>query len=332
KGRTWWRRKCRTKHRGPWWRWPIVSISVTCSQVEDCDSDDTDTTVCHTSPVKQHEHLVEIDHLCYNSDSTIYSKMPVGFENSALKMSFSLSSLQPSSGNLESPEHAKLQAERPYNSLTKKPRKDPEQDTWRRSWGNREANKDEFWAALQSNYNYLMDNNLIDSCKEASGELSWDEGDVAATSYTWSFNEFLNQFSELYSWLNSIQEAVYGKEENVTDRNLRVSHMEEMQRKAYRRKLFNDQANKILRRYPDVRDEVTWRMAHLNSKWEMLEQAITPCKKNPDKLDFCADAEHEVRCLKKSGFVRWNHVCRHWTSEWEWTGICRSWRRRHVNT
>ncbi|XP_069685606.1 klarsicht protein isoform X3 [Periplaneta americana] len=225
--------------------------------------------------------------------------MPVGFENSALKMSFSLSSLQPSSGSLESPEHARLRAERPYNSLTKKPRKDPEQETWRRSWGNRDDNKDEFWAALQSNYNYLMDNNLIESCKEASGELSWDEGDVSTNSYTWSFNEFLNQFSELYSWLNSIQEAVYGKEENVTDRNLRVSHMEEMQRKAYRRKLFNDQANKLLRRYPDVRDEVMWRMAHLNSKWEMLEQVITPCKSNPDQLDMCTDVEHEVRCLRK---------------------------------
>jgi hypothetical protein len=63
--------------------------------------------------------------------------------------------------------------------------------------------------------------NIVLMFQEASGELSWDEGDVAA-SYTWSFNEFLNQFSELYSWLNSIQEAVYGKEDNVTDRSLRV--------------------------------------------------------------------------------------------------------------
>jgi len=58
--------------------------------------------------------------------------------------------------------------------------------------------------------------------QEASGELSWDEGDVAAPSYTWSFSEFLKQFSELYSWLNSIQEAVYGKEESVIDRSLRA--------------------------------------------------------------------------------------------------------------
>jgi hypothetical protein len=74
--------------------------------------------------------------------------------------------------------------------------------------------------------------------------------------------------------------------------------MEEMQRKAYRRKLFNDQAYKLLHRYPDERDEVIWRMTHLNSKWEMLEQAVTPCKSNPDQLDMCAGSEGGIpdRC------------------------------------
>ncbi|CAG2064219.1 unnamed protein product, partial [Timema podura] len=48
-------------------------------------------------------------------------------------------------------------------------RRDPEQEIWRRSWGSRDENKDEFWAALQSNYNYLMDNHLIDSCKIFDG-------------------------------------------------------------------------------------------------------------------------------------------------------------------
>ncbi|XP_021925728.1 uncharacterized protein LOC110832755 isoform X2 [Zootermopsis nevadensis] len=301
-GRLWWRRKSRTKYRGPWWRWPAVSIFVTYSEVHDwvsVDKDDaqrSDTTPCH---VTRRARIVGTDQLCYNSDSSLYSKMPVGFENSALKMSFSLSSLQRSSGSLESPEHARLRAERPYNSLTKKPRKDPELDAWRRSWGYSVENKDEFWAALKPDYYYLMDNNLIESCKEASGELSWDEKDVTAASYTWSFSEFLKQFSELYSWLNSIQEAVYGKEENVIDRSLRVSHVEDMQHKVYRRKLFNDQANRLLRRCPDMRDEVMWRMARLNSKWEMLEQAITPCKSNPGQLDVCTDVEHEVKCLRK---------------------------------
>nr|CAD7431740.1 unnamed protein product [Timema monikensis] len=239
---------------------------------------------------------VEAPPLVCESVSTLCN-MPVGFENSAMKMSFSLSSLPPSSASLESPEHVRLTVERPYNSLTKKPRRDPEQETWRRSWGSRDENKDEFWAALQSNYNYLMDNHLIDSCKEANGELSWDEQDVSQRP--WTFNEFLSQFSELYSWLNNIQETVYGKEENVTDRNLRLSHMEEIQRRSYRRKLFNDQAGQLMQRYPDVRDEVMWRVSHLNSKWEMLQQAMSPGKSKPDQRDVCTDVEHELRCLRK---------------------------------
>lgn len=89
------------------------------------------------------------------------------FENSALKASFSLSSLQPSTG-LEGVEHAGgrgIKNERLYNSLTKK-RKEPKQDnSWRRSWGSSCDNKDDFWSALQANYDYIMDNNLIDSCQ-----------------------------------------------------------------------------------------------------------------------------------------------------------------------
>jgi hypothetical protein len=80
-GRFWSRRKHRAKYRGPWWRLPAVSLSVTYSQVCDwvsIDSDGTqwsDTTLCH---VTQHGHLVEIDRLCYNSDSTLYNRMPIG--------------------------------------------------------------------------------------------------------------------------------------------------------------------------------------------------------------------------------------------------------------
>lgn len=36
---------------------------------------------------------------------------------------------------------------------------------WRRSWGSSASDqKDDFWSALQANYNYIMDNNLIDKC------------------------------------------------------------------------------------------------------------------------------------------------------------------------
>lgn len=56
-------------------------------------------------------------------------------------------------------------------------------DLWRRSWGSGQSTcslhsnaysgtgKDELWAAIQTNYNYIMDTNLMDCCQEASGEL-----------------------------------------------------------------------------------------------------------------------------------------------------------------
>lgn len=64
-------------------------------------------------------------------------------------------------------------------------RKDPEQEQWRRSWGSRDENKDDFWAAIQSNYNYIMDTNLIDSCKVSFSVLQF---------------EFTKSF-DLWSWL-----------------------------------------------------------------------------------------------------------------------------------
>lgn len=32
--------------------------------------------------------------------------------------------------------------------------------------------KDDLWAAIQANYNYIMDTNLLDSCKEAERHLA----------------------------------------------------------------------------------------------------------------------------------------------------------------
>lgn len=61
-------------------------------------------------------------------------------------------------------------------------------EAWRRSWGSGHSHsscslqsnatnclsvtgKDEFWAALQTNYNFIMDTNLLESCKEARVEI-----------------------------------------------------------------------------------------------------------------------------------------------------------------
>lgn len=48
------------------------------------------------------------------------------------------------------------------------------------------------------------------------------DGDLTRHTGTWTLKEFYSQFSELYSWLNSVQETIYGKEENITDKALRA--------------------------------------------------------------------------------------------------------------
>lgn len=64
-------------------------------------------------------------------------------------------------------------------------KRDSERELWRRSWGSGHSHsscslqsstttgigKDDFWAALQTNYNFIMDTNLLDSCREARGEI-----------------------------------------------------------------------------------------------------------------------------------------------------------------
>lgn len=71
-------------------------------------------------------------------------------------------------------------------------KRNSDRELWRQSWGSAhsqsscsvhsnaatasntglsQSGKDDFWAALQTNYNYIMDTNLLDTCKEARCEL-----------------------------------------------------------------------------------------------------------------------------------------------------------------
>ncbi|KAJ8926943.1 hypothetical protein NQ314_020795 [Rhamnusium bicolor] len=183
--------------------------------------------------------------------------MPVGisFENSSLKASFSLSSLPASENTPEKGVKPRL-----YNSLTKNRVK---ATAVRRSWGSTASDhREEFWSVLQANYNYIMDNQLIDKCQEVDGDLTRHTG-------TWTLKEFYSQFSELYSWLNSVQETIYGKEENITDKALRAV------------------ASQLVQLYPEVQEEVGWRATHLNSKWDSILSILGPSDCDHCDQDTC---------------------------------------------
>lgn len=61
------------------------------------------------------------------------------------------------------------------------------------------------------------------------------------------------------------------------------SYIEDVQRKNYRRKLFNEQAGKLLSKYPDSRDDISRHVSHLNAKWELIEQLLSSGKDSLDK-------------------------------------------------
>ncbi|XP_034133640.1 uncharacterized protein LOC117587205 isoform X2 [Drosophila guanche] len=121
---------------------------------------------------------------------------PLNYSKNSGKQSQSMSSLQPNEE--EHQEHrrdviqAKLHMERPYNSLKKNAHSGGGgkygNKMHRYSWGQSSqsssnslhssatlglgsSGKDDLWAAIQTNYNYIMDTNLLDTCKEARCEI-----------------------------------------------------------------------------------------------------------------------------------------------------------------
>ncbi|XP_043649382.1 pneumococcal serine-rich repeat protein isoform X2 [Drosophila teissieri] len=109
--------------------------------------------------------------------------------NDLMKQSQSMTSLQASNEEQQESRdviQAKLHLERPYNSLKKNSHSNK---MHRYSWGSGNSQcsstslhssatlglgssgKDDLWAAIQTNYNYIMDTNLLDTCKEARCEI-----------------------------------------------------------------------------------------------------------------------------------------------------------------
>ena len=122
----------------------------------------------------------------------------------------------------------------------------------------------------------------MESCKEAGR----DALDARDASHEPTFTEFAALFAELYAWLSGIQEAAYSEETSAAER---VAHLERLHREAGRRAQLNEHADRVLLRYPELRDEVSWRVAHINSKWDGLLLAMAPAQAAADhNAGMCA--------------------------------------------
>ncbi|XP_044765363.1 uncharacterized protein LOC123321698 isoform X2 [Coccinella septempunctata] len=217
--------------------------------------------------------------------------MPVGTScrNSTMKNSFSLSSLQ-------APDAATREREiksRQFNSLTKKRVKSP---NVRKSWGSTTSSeqRDDFWMSLQENYNYIMDNHLIDKCQEVKTDIALDRKEREST-----LDDFIVEYSKLYSLIDSVQEMIYGKEESITDKAIRLQCQSLVLEHSPLMNLLNERASQLVQSHPEVQDEVTWRLGHLNSKWDTISSILGASECGHCEQESCLDLDHEIKCLRK---------------------------------
>ncbi|KAJ2954693.1 hypothetical protein O0L34_g2993 [Tuta absoluta] len=152
------------------------------------------------------------------------------------------------------------------------------------------------------------------SFQEANGELLSNNSSVlqcgprllnptSTINRQWSLNQLISEFTELCQWLTHVQEEIYSSPENLSSRRLRMNRMSELVAVEPRRVKFIEQASAILERIPEAGAEVTWRVEHLNVKWEGLRLLLSPEQQSQDgDSSDTVDTAHELRCLR-----RWLH-------------------------
>lgn len=139
-----------------------------------------------------------------------------------------------------------------------------------------ESRKDDFWEALSSNYNYLMNDELIATCREASGELDLDEeARVSPPRETLSFAEFVRQFNLLHDWLHQLQSSLL---DSASDHRAEVAEFVggELRRRQPSLSLFLEEAEGLAVLHPTLKEEVNRRVNLLSNKREAVQRALDP--------------------------------------------------------
>lgn len=158
--------------------------------------------------------------------------------------------------------------------------------------------KDELWAAIESNYQYLMDDEIIETCRSTESDLSLDDEDTSINPNV-SFQEFMQQYQELTEWLNQIQAFTQRKVMCQSEKYLNQTYHEELLQRSPRHKLLNDYARQLLKRYPALKGDVYIRLQLLNAQWQKIEQAISPSKGVQDWKTMLNDLKADIDHLRK---------------------------------
>lgn len=157
--------------------------------------------------------------------------------------------------------------------------------------------KDELWAAIQSDYHYLMDEGIIETCRSTESDLSWESDECS--NHKVSFTEFVQQYKELTDWLTQIQQVTQRQSSSLSEKYLNQAYQEEMLQRSPRHKLFNDYAKQLMRRYPSMKEEIIQRLQFVNTQWQALESIISPAHRLVDQNLVLKDLEEDLTELRK---------------------------------
>ena len=133
-------------------------------------------------------------------------------------------------------------------------------------------------------------------------DLSWDEGDMPhLCPKVWTFNDFMEQYNNIYAWLNNIQ-VLYHSGKRNTGSLARVEVMlRELEKDVERRERFLRECGRMVGCYPELEEEVRWRLDHVMTKWDMLTQLRAKSRNsvNNSQDTVYSDIELEVKCLRR---------------------------------
>ncbi|KAL3873508.1 hypothetical protein ACJMK2_036617 [Sinanodonta woodiana] len=159
----------------------------------------------------------------------------------------------------------------------------------------RRYKKDELWAAIESNYQYLMDKEIIEACRTTGSDNEEYEVNTKV-----SFGEFLQQYQELSDWLNKVLQVMQKQALNQTlsEKYLNQSYYEEMMQHSPRHKLFNEYAKQLQQRHPHLKDDINSRLKHINGQWQALADVVAPYYQNQDPDAMLRDLDDDLKQLR----------------------------------
>lgn len=175
----------------------------------------------------------------------------------------------------------------------------------------RKYRKDELWAAIETNYKYLMDKGIIEACQT-------NESDLDSLNSAVSFQEFLQHYKELTDWLKTIQSAVNQKKASrlaLSEKYLNQSYYEEIQRSP-RMNFLSDYAHQLKQRQPILKEEIDVFLHEVTTQWQAVEKALAPAYQYLDHTSMRRDLEDDLDLLKKWLDGVEEHLRQQTTQDW----------------